>query len=187
MRHTNFVLSISQLSALSRHISLSLTLLAFCGALAWGQTGTQPGALPGPNGVIVHSKFGGQIFGFDIDQNGTEGLLAESKSYPNGIVLAAVETFDQATGNILNVVELTQPAHAQDDFLTMGVVGDSVGLFEHGHVSRFTVTSRTFSVLNPLSSNQLPAPGRHPLDRNTSSCRLASAAARASRSRRIRL
>ena len=33
----------------------------------------------GPTGVIVKSKFGGQIFGFDIDQNGTEGVLSESK------------------------------------------------------------------------------------------------------------
>ena len=32
----------------------------------------------GPGGVIVHSQFGGQIFGFDIDPNGNEGILSES-------------------------------------------------------------------------------------------------------------
>jgi hypothetical protein len=74
---------------------------------ALGQTNEfQPNPSAGPTGIFVHSKFGGQIFGFDIDQNGTEGLLAESKLLANGNVLAAVETFDQATGNILNVVEL---------------------------------------------------------------------------------
>jgi len=109
----------------------------------------------GPTGVLVHSQFGGQIFGFDIDQNGTEGLLAEAKSLSNGNVLAAVETFDQATGKILKVVELTQPSHSQDDFITMGVVGNSVGLFEHEIVGHEFVSSRVFSVLNPLSSNRI--------------------------------
>jgi len=121
-----------------------------------GQTNEfQPNSTAGPSGIFAHSKFGGQIFGFDIDQNGTEGLLAEAKTLSNGNVLAAVETFDQATGKILSVVELTQPSHSQDDFITLGVVGNSVGLFEHEHVSRFTVTSRTFSVVNPLSSNRI--------------------------------
>jgi hypothetical protein len=115
----------------------------------------QPNPSAGPSGILVHSQFGGQIFGFDIDQNGTEGLLAEAKTLSNGNVLAAVETFDQASGRILDVVELTQPSHSQDDFLTLGVVGNSVGLVEHENVSNGFVTTRTFNVLNPLSSNRI--------------------------------
>ena len=131
-------------------------MLIASSAIALGQTGDfQPNLSAGPTGVIVHSRFGGQIFGFDIDQNGNEGMLAEAKELSNGVVLAAVETFDQATGNILNVVQFTQPAHAQDDFVGLGVVGNSVGLFEHEHVSRLTVSSRTFAVINPLSSNRV--------------------------------
>ena len=52
----------------------------------------------GANSVIVQTKFGGQIFGFDIDQNGTEGILSEAQILANGNVLAAVETFNQKTG-----------------------------------------------------------------------------------------
>src|SRR5215469_13153160 len=115
----------------------------------------QSPAEPPANLVIVNTKFGGQIFGFDIDQNGTEGLLAEAKTLSNGNVLAAVETFDQATGNILDVVALAQPSSNQDDFVGLGIVGNSIGLFEHEHVSRFTVSSRTFSTLNPLSNNRV--------------------------------
>src|SRR4029077_12513913 len=70
--------------------------------------------------VIVHSRFGGQIFGFDIDQNGAEGVLSEAQTLSDGNVLAAVETFDQATGKILKVIVKTQ---TQDDFITLGVVG----------------------------------------------------------------
>lgn len=142
--------------AIFQPLSFCVAVLILCSYAALGQTGElQPQSPAGPTGVVVHSQFGGQIFGFDIDQNGSEGLLAESKTLPNGLVLAAVETFDQTTGSILNVVELTSPAHSQDDFITMGVVGNSVGLFEHEHVSRFTVTSRTFSVLNPLGGNRI--------------------------------
>ena len=156
MRRIKKVSAKLRFSALVTHLSFWLVLPVLCSAAAFAQTNefqTSPAA--GPNGVFVHSRFGGQIFGFDIDQNGTEGLLAESKTLSNGNVLAAVETFDQATGNILSVVELTQPSHSEDDFLTMGVVGNSVGLYEHEHVSRITVSSRTFNVLNPLSSNRI--------------------------------
>src|SRR5437667_3631053 len=59
----------------------------------------------GPGNVIVTSMFGGQIFGFDIDQNGTEGILTEASFQPDGRLLAAVETFDQMTGKILRVVK----------------------------------------------------------------------------------
>ncbi|HEV2397853.1 MAG TPA: hypothetical protein VGS27_12980 [Candidatus Sulfotelmatobacter sp.] len=106
----------------------------------------------GPNSVFVHSKFGGQIFGFDIDQNGTEGVLSEARTLANGNVEAAVETFDQKTGKILAVLVRTQ---TQDDFITLGVVVTSVGLVEHEHVISFLNVQRTFNVINPLKANKL--------------------------------
>jgi len=103
------------------------------------------------NPVIVHSKFGGQIFGVDIDQNGSEGILSEAQDLSNGNVLAAVETFDQRTGKILSVLAKTQ---TQDDFITLGVVGTSVGLVEHEHVVSFLNVKRSFGIANPLSGNK---------------------------------
>jgi len=130
-------------SPLSRHAFFCLVLLLFSGVAVFGQT------VGGK--VLVHSKFGGQIFGFDIDQNGTEGLLSEAQMLANGTVLAAVETFDQQTGVILKVVQETK---TQDDFITMGIVGNSVGLVEREHVIGFDRVERTFQILNPLDSNQ---------------------------------
>jgi hypothetical protein len=133
--------------------SLSLGALLLSAGAALGQThdhdkdkDLQPKPAVGAGKVLVHSKFGGQIFGFDIDQNGSEGVLSESALQSNGNVLAAVETFDQNTGEILKVVAETQ---TQDDFITLGVVGDSVGLIEHQHVvgSRRR-TSSTPSILS---------------------------------------
>lgn len=112
----------------------------------------QPNPAAGAGKVIVHSKFGGQIFGWDIDQSGTEGVLSEAQLQSNGNELAAVETFDQNTGKILKVVSQTDD---QDDFVTEGVVGNSVGLVEHEHeISLFNV-QRTFEVIHPLTANKV--------------------------------
>jgi len=103
-------------------------------------------------GVIVQARFGGQILGFDIDQAGDEGVLTEYQNLDNGNVLAAVETFSQTTGQILRVVVRTQ---RRDSFLTLGVVGNSVGLVEREHPRSLFNVVRTFLLLNPLSSNQV--------------------------------
>lgn len=127
-----------------------LAAVLLCGIAAVAQeSGVQ--SPPGAGKVLVHSKFGGQIFGFDIDQNGTEGVLSEAALQSNGNVLAAVETFDQETGKILKVVQETQ---TQDDFITLGVVGNSVGLIEHQHVVGFEAHD-LFETMNPLSANKI--------------------------------
>jgi hypothetical protein len=134
---------------------VSLVFLISCCALpsvSLGQADDSASNAPiGAGSVIVHSKFGGQIFGFDIDQNGTEGILSEAQALSGGDVLAAVETFDQASGKIISVVAKTQ---TQDDFVTFGVVGRSVGLVEHEHEISFLHLQRLFNVLNPLSFQQ---------------------------------
>lgn len=114
----------------------------------------QPDPAAGPGTIFVHSKFGGQIFGFDIDQSGTEGVLSEAKGLSNGNILAAVETFDQSTGEILNVVAETK---TQDDFVTLGVVGSSVGLIDHEHEISFLHLKRIYELINPLDKNKFNA------------------------------
>jgi len=130
-----------------------VSLVCAVSTLTFGQADAfQPDPAAGAGAIIVHAKFGGQIFGFDIDQSGTEGVLSEAKTLTNGNILAAVETFDQTTGKILTVVTKTQ---TQDDFVTLGVVGNSVGLVEHEHVVSFLNIQRTFQVINPLSGNKI--------------------------------
>jgi len=114
----------------------------------------------GPGNVLVHSQFGGQIFGFDIDQNGTEGVLTEAQDLGNGKVLAAVETFDQNTGAIIKVVKKIQ---SKDDYLTLGVVGNGIGLVEREHVKGIYVARRIYNVLNPLSRNRYTGQWTPPL------------------------
>jgi len=133
---------------LRRIVASGLLGLSCCAA---AQSATRLDRPAGPASIVVHSKFHGQIFGFDIDQNGSEGVLSEAQDLSNGNVLAAVETFDQKTGKILEVVIKTE---TQDDFVTLGVVGKSVGLVEREHVISFLHVKRTFHTLNPLDSNK---------------------------------
>jgi hypothetical protein len=113
----------------------------------------------GPGNVVVHTKFGGGIFGFDIDQNGSEGVLSEAQ----GSVPAAVEAFDQKTGKIIKVEHVTR---GLGDDITLGVVGASVGLIEHEHVSIEFVDKRIYHVLDPLSANKYTALWTPAFDQN---------------------
>jgi len=117
-------------------------------------------AAAGPGTVTVHSQFGGQIFGFDIDQNGSEGVLTEAQTLSTGHSLNAVETFDQTTGKIIKVVSKTETL---DEDVTLGVVNKSVALVEHDHVKGIYVSRRTYRTLSPLASNQFTGTWTPPL------------------------
>ncbi|HEY2714538.1 MAG TPA: hypothetical protein VGI60_18660 [Chthoniobacterales bacterium] len=114
----------------------------------------------GPTGVIVQSQFGGQIFGFDIDQAGKEGILCEAQTLDSGDTLAAVETFSQTTGAIIRVLKKIQK---NDDFLGLGVVGNYVGLVEREHEVSFLNVVRSYLTVNPLTANKFTGTWTPPL------------------------
>ena len=121
----------------------------------------QPDSAPGT--VIVHPKLGGQILGYDIDRNGTEGLLSEYVSLGDGNSNVATETFDQKTGKILKVV--VKKNDTQDDYVTQGIWGGvGVVMFEHA-LSMFHF-ARTFHTLNPLNGNKFTGKWTPPVKKN---------------------
>jgi hypothetical protein len=148
------------LNNLARRMAGATLLCLFCFSTAHRATAQ---TTAGAGNIFVRTKFGGQIFGFDIDQNGTEGVLSEAQTLSNGDVLAAVETFDQKTGKILKVLVKTE---TQDDFITLGVVGTSVGLVEREHEISFLHVKRTFHTVDPLDSNQFTGLWTPPLQKD---------------------
>ena len=145
-----------------RSLAPSALFVLFCPGIIINLAEATPSPAAVPNdSVIVQSMFGGQIFGFGIDQTGTDGVLAEAQDLPSGKVLAAIETFDQTTGAIIKVVQQTQ---SHDDFLTLGVVGRSVGLVEHEHVVHLFDIKRTYLVLDPLRRNRITGKWTPPVD-----------------------
>src|ERR1700733_14972466 len=51
-------------------------------------------------GRVLTTSDGGQIYGFDIDQNGGDGVLSSAGYDQGGNFFVSVETFDQDTGKI---------------------------------------------------------------------------------------
>ncbi len=137
---------------LAKPVLLSCLFVSFAFAAGDSFGGEfQPNPNAGPGDVIVRGKFGGNIFGFEVDPNGTEGLLCEAVGNPDGTVSAAVETFNQATGRIIRVLGKT---NTQDDLIAWSVAG-SIGLFEHEKVRGLFDIKRTFHIIDPLAGNQV--------------------------------
>ncbi len=104
----------------------------------------------GPGKIVVRTKFGGQIFGFDVDQNGTEGILADEDA--KGGNLSAIETFDLKTGKIIKVVSKTDDA--KDGDVVIGIVGNSTAIVEHEHSGKIFVDQRPYRLVSPLDANK---------------------------------
>lgn len=95
-------------------------------------------------GKILSSKRGGQIFGFDINQNGNDGVIATAQN---------VETFNQDSGKITKVFPKHLPAGTSYSVVNIGA-GD-VGL-----VTRYVqpkgkiYAKRFYNVMNPVTAKR---------------------------------
>lgn len=136
-------------------------IITFCVTTTQSASAQRANPNTGAGSVIVHPKFGGTIFGFDIDPHGGEGVLSEAVFNLDGTVLAAVETFDPATGDVIQVIAKTE---TQDDFVTLGITGNSVGIIEREHVLSLFDVQRTYRVLNPVGANKFTASWTPPID-----------------------
>ena len=103
-------------------------------------------------GVVVHPALGGQILGYDVDQNGSAGILSEFVALQNGNSNVAVETFDQKTGKIKKIVK--EERDTLNDFSTFPVVGTSVGLVLYQKDSSGRPIKNVFETLDPLRNNR---------------------------------
>jgi hypothetical protein len=72
-------------------------------------------------GPIVRSGLGGQIFGWDINENGTDGFLAESTSTQKYQDVSAIETFDQTTGKITKIVSKQRSVNGHRELVAAAI------------------------------------------------------------------
>jgi hypothetical protein len=123
-----------------------LALTAMSGA-------AEAGSAPAAGTHFVNSALGGQIFGYDTDQSGTEGVMSEAITGDNLLNTIAIETFDQNTGKVRIIKKIN---NTLGDFVTLGVVGAGIGLVDSQREKQ--VLHRLpdkFPLLNPLSANQI--------------------------------
>lgn len=102
--------------------------------------------------VIVRTALGGEILGYDIDQNGSEGVLSEWITSGTQITIA-IETFDQKTGKVKVIKKIQQPIYA-GDYVTLGIAGSSIGVVERQY-SDPEIYKTTYELLNPLAGNKI--------------------------------
>lgn len=111
----------------------------------------------GTLGPVLTSAFGGEIYGWDVDQNGTDGLLTETLLKPSGAVVNGIETFDETTGRITKVVRKSERANANVEPVAMAIAGSDVGIIDVEHVffGRGVVRHDRFDLMNPVSRNRI--------------------------------
>ncbi len=142
-------------SASPRSFALFAFLFAFLAASALCLPASAQNSAQAPAvglGPQVHTALGGFILGYDIQQNGTEGLLAESYALAGGKDNAAVETFDQKTGKILKII--TQQDNTFNDFVAFGIFGNGIGLVEQERSTGRLVNKRIYGKMDPLNGNK---------------------------------
>jgi hypothetical protein len=144
--------------------SSCLALLALC-ACAGTSTPTG-GVTPATNlthftavrdggslGPVLTTSDHGQIFGFDINSNGNDGILASA-----AIDEVSVQTFDETTGTVTKTIGSIMGKRAvSDDYVADGIFAGDVGLVDlqkaDGLAGKKPVHD-VYHLLNPVTKNQ---------------------------------
>ncbi|HTT84979.1 MAG TPA: hypothetical protein VMF67_15995 [Rhizomicrobium sp.] len=105
-------------------------------------------AAPAPHkvglGKVLTSSDGQEIYGFDIDQNGNDGVLATAGS---------VETFNQDTGKITKTFATKNTA--KNSYSADGIFSGDVGLVTHYITPKGQFAARrVYDVMNPVTANK---------------------------------
>lgn len=113
-------------------------------------------------GRVLTTRSDGQIFGFDINQDGDDGVLASSRDAPGGRRLATIETFDQDTGRITeSVVREIGTIH---EYGIDGIFAGDVALLTHYATPPGSIFAKRFyQTMNPVAAGQVNGTWRPPL------------------------
>ncbi|HVR45370.1 MAG TPA: hypothetical protein VMT95_01825 [Candidatus Binatia bacterium] len=104
-------------------------------------------------GPVVTSQFGGQIFGWDIDQNGNDGVLSETVL--GSQVINAIETFDESTGKITKVVQKVQRPNANVEPVVDAIAGSDVGIVDVARQIPQFERNDYFDLINPVTGEKI--------------------------------
>ncbi len=105
-------------------------------------------------GKILTTKDGGQIYGFDVNQNGTDGILASAAdtSQP-GVYKVSVETFDQNTGKITK--SFASSTGKRNSYAVDGIYMGDVALVTHFVTPKGTIyATRKYRTVAPVTAGK---------------------------------
>ena len=145
-----------------RLLALCLFASSLCGCAASGNGNSgMPAVAHLPEaarsdalGPVLRTSDGGQIFGFDIDQNGSDGMLTSATQSQ-----ISVETFNTTTGKITKTFAVItgEKVINGDDYVADGIFDGDIGLidFQKAGIPGKTPTKDTYRLLNPVTKNRL--------------------------------
>jgi hypothetical protein len=119
-------------------------------------------AAPAPTrvglGKVLTTSDGQEIYGFDIDQSGDDGVLASAGIQGNNLAIS-VETFDQDTGKITKTFATKDGA--KNSYSVDGIFSGDVGLITHYITPTGQIYARrVYDVMIRSPRTGSPAPGR---------------------------
>jgi hypothetical protein len=113
-------------------------------------------AAPAPTtvglGKVLTTSDGQEIYGFDIDQNGNDGVLSTA-GYQGSNLVVSVETFDQDTGKITKTFATKDSA--KNSYSVDGIFSGDVGLITHYITPKGSIYARrVYDLMNPVTANK---------------------------------
>jgi hypothetical protein len=115
-------------------------------------------------GKVLSTADGGQIFGWDINEHGTDGVLTTSQDVdqPPGAYKVSVETFDQTKAKITHVFAThTGTRHA---YLADGIFGGDVALVTHYVTPPGSIyPKRHYELMDPVTEHRFTGPWTPPV------------------------
>ena len=126
-------------------------------------TGAQPAPHRPGLGAVLTTADGGQVYGFDIDQAGTDGVLASAQTIDDqGDVRVSMETFDEDTGAITKSFAVyTGP---RNSYAVDGIFAGDVALVTHFVTPKGSIYARrVYEVMNPVTAEAFTGAWTPPL------------------------
>jgi hypothetical protein len=120
-------------------------------------------SVPGQVGLgkVLTTKDGGQIYGFDINQSGDDGVLASAQNSQNGF-LVSMETFDQNTGKITRFFKKYDGP--RNSYSVDGIFSGDVGLVTRYIIPKGQIYARrVYDAMNPVTAEKFTGSWTPPL------------------------
>ncbi|HEV3155162.1 MAG TPA: hypothetical protein VGZ02_15240 [Candidatus Baltobacteraceae bacterium] len=123
----------------------------------------EPGSRHVGLGAVLNTKDGGQVFGFDIDRSGADGVLASAKTINrNGAARVSVETFDQDTGAITS--SFAEQTGTINEYAVDGIFAGDIGLVTHFVTPKGQIfAERFYNVMNPVTAQKFTGTWTSPI------------------------
>ncbi|HWA89703.1 MAG TPA: hypothetical protein VG889_06680 [Rhizomicrobium sp.] len=146
---------------MSMRFIIAIAMLAAIAAASGAQAGGRGHAIG--LGAVLTSKDGGQIFGYDIDRDGKDGVLASAQTVDaDGNELVSVETFNQDNGKITR--SFAKHLGHRHEYGVDGIFAGDVALITHFVTPKGSIfPKREYLVMNPVTGKAFTGDWTPPL------------------------